>query len=103
VTGKPTGGDLSEGKRTVLVALALDALPAEDAKILDGRLGTALAPEEVARLQQLIEESGAREQVEHVIGELTERAVAALDAAGITEEARGVLRGLAAAATQRNL
>ena len=32
VTGKPAGDDLIEGKRTVLVALALDALPTADAK-----------------------------------------------------------------------
>ena len=35
VTGKPAGDDLIEGKRTVLVALALDALPTADAKVLD--------------------------------------------------------------------
>mgnify|MGYP001614320749 CR=1 FL=1 len=30
-TGKPAGDDLVEGKRTVLVALAMDAAPAADA------------------------------------------------------------------------
>ena len=44
VTGKPAGDDLVEGKRTVLVALALDALPAADAKLLDAALGTPLTP-----------------------------------------------------------
>ncbi len=100
-TGKPAGGDLTEGKRTVLVALALDALPPEDAKVLDSRLGTPLAAEEVALLRGLVEQSGARGQVEQVIGQLTERALSALDAADVTDEARVVLRGLAAAATQR--
>ena len=42
VTGKPAGDDLIEGKRTVLVALALDALPTADAKVLDAALGTPL-------------------------------------------------------------
>ena len=42
VTGKPAGDDLIEGKRTVLVSLALDALPVADAKVLDSALGTAL-------------------------------------------------------------
>jgi geranylgeranyl diphosphate synthase type I len=102
VTGKPAGDDLTEGKRTVLVALALDALPPEDAKLLDGRLGTPLSAEEVALLRGLVERSGAREQVEQVIGRLTERALAALDAADVTDAARSVLRGLAAAATQRS-
>ena len=44
MTGKPAGDDLIEGKRTVLVALALDALPAADAKVLDAALGTPLVP-----------------------------------------------------------
>ncbi|MGI8645449.1 MAG: polyprenyl synthetase family protein, partial [Nocardioides sp.] len=42
VTGKPAGDDLVEGKRTVLVALALDGAPATDAALLDRSLGTAL-------------------------------------------------------------
>src|SRR3954452_2622009 len=73
VTGKPAGDDLIEGKRTVLVALALDALPAADAKVLDAGLGTSLSPEEVAHLCHLIDDSGARAQVEEVITELTSR------------------------------
>ena len=42
MTGKPAGDDLIEGKRTVLVALALDAAPAEAAARLDAALGRAL-------------------------------------------------------------
>ena len=48
-TGKPAGGDLVEGKRTVLVALALDGAPAEDAARLDAALGSALSADEVDR------------------------------------------------------
>ena len=44
VTGKPAGDDLIEGKRTVLVSLALDALPGPDAKVLDSALGTRARP-----------------------------------------------------------
>jgi geranylgeranyl diphosphate synthase, type I len=103
VTGKPAGDDLSEGKRTVLIALALDALgPAERAR-LDHSLGKPLTTEEVADLRSLIDASGAHQQVEEVITALTERALAALEAADIRAEARGVLRDLAAAATQRTV
>ena len=103
VTGKPAGDDLSEGKRTVLIALALDGLdPAERAR-LDASLGRPLTEEQVTELRALIDASGAREQVEDVITALTERALAALDAADIRDEARGVLRDLAAAATQRTV
>ncbi len=103
VTGKPAGDDLIEGKRTVLVSLALDALSPADAKVLDAALGTTLTTEEVARLCQLIESSGARMQVESVITELTRRALDALAAADVTDHARQVLTGLAAEATQRTV
>lgn len=103
VTGKPAGDDLREGKRTVLVALALDALPAADAAVLDDALGTPLSASDVARLQQLIDGSGAREQLEEVITGLTDHALTALAEADIDDDARGVLGRLAAAATQRSL
>jgi geranylgeranyl diphosphate synthase type I len=100
-TGKPAGDDLTEGKRTVLTALALDALPEADARHLDASLGRALDQAEVTRLRELIDASGAHAQVEQVIGELTDRALTALDEADIDDRARGVLRTLADAATQR--
>jgi geranylgeranyl diphosphate synthase, type I len=101
VTGKPAGDDLSEGKRTVLVALALAQAPAEDAKRLDTRLGTRLDTDEVAELRRIIEDSGAHAEVERRIVELTDRSLAALAKASVAEPARVVLGELAAAATQR--
>jgi geranylgeranyl diphosphate synthase type I len=101
VTGKPAGDDLVEGKRTVLISLALDALPGPDAKALDTALGTALDPDQIATLCRLIEESGARQQVEGVITELTNRSLSALATAEISAPARGVLEGLAGQVTQR--
>jgi geranylgeranyl diphosphate synthase, type I len=103
VTGKPAGDDLVEGKRTVLVALALDALPAADAKVLDAALGTQLSPEDVDHLCTLIDSSGARLQVEGVISALTDRSLKALAAAEINDHARGVLEGLAGQVTQRKV
>ncbi|HEX6249113.1 MAG TPA: polyprenyl synthetase family protein, partial [Nocardioidaceae bacterium] len=103
VTGKPAGDDLVEGKRTVLVALALEHAPEEQARHLDERLGTALDAAEVDALRRIIEDSGAHVRVEAMIEELTSRCLAALDAAPVTGTARRVLRELAAAATQRVL
>ena len=100
-TGKPAGDDLVEGKRTVLVALALDAAPRSDAALLDRSLGTSLAPIEVERLRGIIDASGARAQVEAVIDQLTGVALGALERASIDDGARAVLRGLASAVTQR--
>lgn len=100
-TGKPAGDDLVEGKRTVLVALALDAAPPELAARLDAALGTPLEPAEVAELRGIIDRSGAHLQVEQVIDQLSAHALAALDRADVAAPAKGVLRDLAAAATHR--
>jgi geranylgeranyl diphosphate synthase type I len=101
VTGKPAGDDLSEGKRTVLVALALAALQDSDAKLLDEALGSPLDGREVAELQRMIEKSGAHAEVERRIEELTARSLEEIDRAPVTDESREILRTLAAAATQR--
>jgi geranylgeranyl diphosphate synthase type I len=102
-TGKPAGDDLAEGKRTVLVALALDAAPQPAARRLDAALGTPLSPADVDELRGIIEDSGARAQVEEVIGSLADHAVEALRSADVDEHARVVLTELAAAATQRTV
>src|SRR5688500_5267137 len=66
-TGKPAGDDLVEGKRTVLVALALGAAPRPAAERLDRALGTPLTETDVDELRAIIDASGARAQVEEVI------------------------------------
>jgi geranylgeranyl diphosphate synthase type I len=101
VTGKPAGDDLTEGKRTVLVALALRHAPAADAKLLDDALGKPLTGSEVEELRRIITGSGADAEVERHIEELTRACLAALDEAPVTDLAREALRELAAAATQR--
>jgi geranylgeranyl diphosphate synthase type I len=100
-TGKPAGDDLVEGKRTVLVALALDGASAADAARLDAALGTRLTVEDVVELRRIIDASGAHEQVEQVIGELAGKATGALARADLADRARGVLLRLATAATVR--
>ena len=102
-TGKPAGDDLVEGKRTVLVALALDGAPAEAAALLEAALGTHLDAEQVEHLREIIVDSGAHGQVEAVIDELTSISLAALDRASISDQARAALRDLASAATQRSI
>ena len=102
-TGKPAGDDLVEGKRTVLVALALDGAPRAAAERLDHALGTPLRPADVDELRTLIDSSGARAQVEDVIEQLADRAVGALQAADFDEHAVVVLTELAAATTQRTV
>lgn len=103
VTGKPAGDDLTEGKRTVLIALALDGLDQSSAQLLDQSLGRELDENQVAQLRELIEKSGAREQVEQVIEQLTQTALTALEQAGVTEVSRVALHTLAEQATQRSV
>ena len=100
-TGKPAGDDLVEGKRTVLVALALDGADEDDAALLDRALGRPLDADQVERLRSIISGSGAQAQVEEVITALTQRATDSLDRSGLDPEACAVLTTLAAAATQR--
>ncbi|WP_109506026.1 polyprenyl synthetase family protein [Nocardioides speluncae] len=100
-TGKPAGDDLVEGKRTVLVALTLDAASPEDATILDEALGTSLNDARVEQLRAIISGAGADTQVESVITELSRLAVDSLAASPVSEPAKVALRDLAAAATER--
>ena len=106
-TGKPAGDDLVEGKRTVLVALALAAAPAPEVARLDAALGTPLTDDEVAELRGIIDRSGAHARVEAKIDDLARRAVGALadarSAVGLDDHACAVLEGLAAAATRRTV
>ncbi|GAA1251720.1 polyprenyl synthetase family protein [Kitasatospora nipponensis] len=103
VTGKPAGDDLREGKRTLLVALALRALPTADAQRLDRRLGApGLEPAEIAELGALVAGSGAADRVEERIDHLMHRSLAALDAAPLADEAaRETLLAVAVAAAVR--
>ncbi len=100
-TGKPAGDDLVEGKRTVLVAMALEGASPADAALLDRSLGTALSTNDVARLREVVDASGAHARVESLISDLASVAVAGLDSAGLDPHATEVLRELAAAVTQR--
>jgi geranylgeranyl diphosphate synthase type I len=95
-TGKPVGEDLREGKATMLVALAYQgAGPAERALLAD-RLGAAdLTGDEVVRLQTVIEQTGARHQVEQAVARLVEESLAAVNVLPLGEPARTELAGIA--------
>jgi geranylgeranyl diphosphate synthase type I len=81
VTGKPVGQDLREGKPTSLLAFAMAAANGASAKLLGDRFGAHdLTPAEVVELQAILEQTGAREQVEAAIHDLLAEALAALEA-----------------------
>ncbi|HEY2557747.1 MAG TPA: polyprenyl synthetase family protein, partial [Diaminobutyricibacter sp.] len=103
VTGKPSGDDLREGKRTVLIALARRALSNGQRRLLDELLGDPdLTPQQVDMLQRTIRESGAVDAIETMIAENVERAIAAVDAAPLATQARTQLRELATTVTRRD-
>jgi geranylgeranyl diphosphate synthase type I len=101
ITGKPAGDDLREGKRTVLVAIALERASQPQADLVRRRLGDPdLDAEGVAALREVLVDTGAVDEVEGLIAVSTEEALAALDQR-VAEEAREVLGALAVEATRR--
>ncbi len=103
-TGKPAGDDLREGKRTILVATAMQRASAEQAAHLREGLGDPhLGAEAIDDLRAIIVATGALDEVEFLIGQRTDEAVAALDGADLAADARSALEQLAIAATARSL
>ncbi|MEU4367318.1 polyprenyl synthetase family protein [Micromonospora chersina] len=99
-TGKPAGDDLRTGKPTVLLTLARQLADPAQRRALE-RAGTVTEAHEVARLADVVRETGAVARVERMIADRVTEAQAALDAAPIDGTARTALTGLATAATTR--
>jgi geranylgeranyl diphosphate synthase type I len=104
VTGKPAGDDLREGKRTVLMAMTHDRIsgPAE-AEFLKEFGNHDISESAIARLQEIISETGAAMHVEDLIEELTSTALEALNRDEIVPQARELLTEMAIIATKRNM
>ena len=103
VTGKPVGGDLVEGKPTPLLARATRLATTSQLEVL-GLVGDPdLDAEGVARVQQVLVDSGALDELEADIAARTEAACAALADAPITEAAKAELVELAAYVSGRDL
>ncbi|MFF2412454.1 polyprenyl synthetase family protein [Streptomyces sp. NPDC058092] len=103
-TGKPSGDDLIQGKRTVLVGAALQYADRQDpdaAKFLRARIGRPVCEEELGTMRTVITEVGAVDHVERDITARTDRAIAALRASGATDYAKDQLTAMAISATQR--
>ena len=101
-TGKPSGDDLREGKRTVLIAYARERLAPPARRIVDELIGDSqLDAAQIASLQRTIVETGALERVERLIVAYSREAERALSGARLGSAAVGDLRDLARAATVR--
>lgn len=106
VTGKPAGDDLREGKRTLLLALAVERAAARGTPAATDAIERAvgdpdLTDEHLDRVRGLLEELGAVAAVEQRIAALTGSALDALAAAAVAEPAASRLADLAVAATRR--
>lgn len=105
LTGKPSGDDLRSGKRTVLLAEALELAEQSDpsaAEQLRTAIGAQLSDADVDRLREVIDSVGALAAAERRITALTQRALDALAAAPIDSAAKAGLSQLAAMATDRS-
>lgn len=103
VTGKPVGGDLREGKPTPLMARAVEAATTAQAEVLALVGRTDLTDADVERVQQVIVDTGALDDLELTIARLTVQAVTAIEVAPIDTAARDELVALAAYVSQRTV
>jgi len=103
-TGKPAGDDLREGKRTVLIATALERATPVQAALVKEHLGDPhLTAAGVDELRAVIEETGALAHVESLIEAGVGESITALRTAPMPAEVATVLAELVVAATERQV
>jgi geranylgeranyl diphosphate synthase type I len=95
ITGKPVGDDLREGKPTPLMAIATARANAAQLKELQLVGNQDLTPEQIARVQEVIRETGALDELETVITRLTDEAIAAVQNVPFAQSVRDELITLA--------
>jgi geranylgeranyl diphosphate synthase type I len=95
ITGKPVGDDLREGKPTPLMAIATARANAAQLKELQLVGNQDLTPEQIARVQEVIRETGALDELETVITRLTDEAIAAAQNVPFAQSVRDELITLA--------
>jgi len=106
VTGKPAGDDLREGKRTLLVAVAVERAEKRGQRAARDAVTAAVGDPDldaagVDRIRDLLTDLGAVQSIEHRIAALTGSALDALSAVEIDEPAATELVALAELATRR--
>jgi len=104
VTGKPNASDLREGKRTLLVARALESASEDDAKRLRAGLGREdLSDLDADELRDVLVRTGAVQACRDEAERLCDEAIAALAPSPIAAEAAEALRQIARYAVHRAL
>ena len=102
VTGKPAGDDIREGKRTVLIALAMSRVSASEQRLLNELLGDRdLSADQVQVVQNTLESCGARDEVESLISDYVTQSHGAIAASDFDEITKTALSNLVAGVTNR--
>ncbi|MFI0977728.1 polyprenyl synthetase family protein [Streptomyces sp. NPDC021093] len=102
-TGKPVGDDLTDGKHTVLAALALRHTSPADRRELQRLLADpGLDHHGVTTARRIIESCGARDMVEARIADRHRQALRALETAPLSDPAKEALAQLAESCTNRD-
>ncbi|WP_235900724.1 polyprenyl synthetase family protein [Lolliginicoccus suaedae] len=105
VTGKPSGDDLIEGKRTELLARALDHGDQHDpaaAGRLRALLGRELTTGEVDEARGILHQLGAVRAIEERIASLTDQALAILEPSSMAAGPKRQLQEMALSVTRRD-
>ena len=93
VTGKPNASDLREGKRTLLVARALERASPQDAAALRAGLGNPQA--DLDQLREILRRTGAVDFARAEAERLRDEALRALDASALPADVAQALREIA--------
>lgn len=100
--GKPVLSDLREGKRTVLISLGEEMSTPKQRQTIVSSLGRAdVGPEELAAVQRVLQDCGARDKTLKLVEEHANQALSALESIGYSAKTRQELEQYAAVATQR--
>ena len=102
VTGKPNASDLRDGKRTLLIARALEAATPQEAARLRAGLGNeGLSDAEIEALREILLRTGAADAARAEAERLCDEAVRALDAPVLPGRVAQALREIATYSVQR--
>ena len=100
-TGKPVGDDLREGKPTPLLAMAYQLANTAQKQVLDLVGSTKITDQDVNKIQEVIKQTGALDELESKISALTAEAISGIKQAPITQSAIDSLIELAEFVSQR--
>jgi geranylgeranyl diphosphate synthase type I len=95
LTGKPVGDDLREGKPTPLLSIAVQRSTQQQLAVLQRIGAPSLGADDIIELQSVLEETGARAEIESDISALTAQAISALDDIAFDTEPLNALKDLA--------